>query len=117
MTAVTEAPDGGLVLPRPRTGETAQVQETWQRNYAATLVLSDLCCALLGALLAVAAAHLLGTAPLTDHRSRLVLGFAGPGWLLAIAASGGYEIRVLGVGSDEFKRVINAAVRFGASLA
>ncbi|HWH33725.1 MAG TPA: hypothetical protein VNT56_00210, partial [Acidimicrobiales bacterium] len=35
-------------------------------------------------------------------------------WLLVIAASGGYSPRILGVGSDEFRRVLNAAVRFVA---
>ncbi len=33
-------------------------------------------------------------------------------WLAVVALGGGYEPRVLGVGSEEFRRVFNAAVRF-----
>ena len=42
------------------------------------------------------------------------LGLAGPlillAWLLAIAVSGGYHRNVFGVGSDEYKRVMNASL-------
>lgn len=33
-------------------------------------------------------------------------------WLLVIAASGGYNPQILGTGSEEFRRVLNATVRF-----
>ncbi|HEV2070478.1 MAG TPA: sugar transferase, partial [Acidimicrobiales bacterium] len=35
-----------------------------------------------------------------------------PVWLTVMAVGGGYEPRILGVGSEEFRRVFNAAVRF-----
>jgi exopolysaccharide biosynthesis polyprenyl glycosylphosphotransferase len=38
-------------------------------------------------------------------------------WLAVIAASGGYNPRVVGVGSEELRRVFNAAVRFLALVA
>lgn len=37
-----------------------------------------------------------------------------PAWVLMLAASRAYEARFLGTGSDEFKRVVNATVRFTA---
>ena len=39
------------------------------------------------------------------------------GWLLTLAASRAYEGCVLGVGSEEFRRVANASVRFTALFA
>src|SRR4051794_26973180 len=120
MTTATDIRDETFPrVPSQRTDsvEAPSRRPGWQRNYAATLVVSDLLCGIVGGALAVTAAHTLHTAPLTDHRSRLVLLLAIPAWLLAVAASGGYESRVLGVGSDEFKRIVNAGVRCGAGLA
>jgi exopolysaccharide biosynthesis polyprenyl glycosylphosphotransferase len=47
----------------------------------------------------------------------VLVGLATPAWVVVLAASRAYEARYLGVGSDEFKRVTNACVRFGALLA
>src|SRR6266513_672795 len=38
-------------------------------------------------------------------------------WLGAIAVAGGYDPRFIGVGSDEFRRVLNAAVSLTAGVA
>ncbi len=42
----------------------------------------------------------------------LVAALMVPVWLTVMAVGGGYEPRILGVGSEEFRRVFNAAVRF-----
>lgn len=42
---------------------------------------------------------------------------AVPLWLAVTLLSGGYELRVLGIGADEYRRVLNVAVRFFALLA
>jgi exopolysaccharide biosynthesis polyprenyl glycosylphosphotransferase len=42
---------------------------------------------------------------------------AAPAWLLMLAASRTYEVRHLGLGSEEFRRVANASVRFMALFA
>jgi exopolysaccharide biosynthesis polyprenyl glycosylphosphotransferase len=38
-------------------------------------------------------------------------------WCAAVAIAGGYDSRVIGLGSDEFRRVLNAGVGFTAALA
>jgi exopolysaccharide biosynthesis polyprenyl glycosylphosphotransferase len=45
------------------------------------------------------------------------LAVTASGWLLTLATSGAYEPRVLGVGSEEFRRVGDAAARFTAVVA
>ena len=117
-TAQDAALDLTLTIPRQRVAEVATPQRnTWRRNYPAALVLTDLVCAFLGAGLTAAMAHTIGTAPLTDEHNRILGMIALPMWMLVLALSGGYDLRVLGVGSDEFKRVVNAGVRFGATMA
>ena len=46
-----------------------------------------------------------------------LIGLLPPVWVAIIAASDAYESRFLGVGSEEFKRVFNASIRFVALLA
>jgi exopolysaccharide biosynthesis polyprenyl glycosylphosphotransferase len=43
--------------------------------------------------------------------------FAVPVWLGVLALAGGYERRILGVGSDEYRRVLNGGVHFLAIVA
>ena len=38
-------------------------------------------------------------------------------WVASVALAGGYDPRFIGVGSDEFRRVINAAVSLTAMVA
>src|SRR5262249_61746995 len=38
-------------------------------------------------------------------------------WCAAVAIAGGYDSRFIGLGSDEFRRVLNAAVSLTAGLA
>ena len=38
-------------------------------------------------------------------------------WVGAVALSGGYDARFIGVGSDEFRRILNAAVSLTAAVA
>ena len=42
----------------------------------------------------------------------LVAAFMVPVWCTVMAVGGGYEPRILGVGSEEFRRGFNAAMRF-----
>ena len=42
----------------------------------------------------------------------LVAALMVPVWLTVMAVAGGYKPRILGVGSEEFRRVFNAAARF-----
>jgi exopolysaccharide biosynthesis polyprenyl glycosylphosphotransferase len=53
----------------------------------------------------------------TDIPYVLVAAVTVPVWLVVLALAGCYDRRILGVGSDEYHRVINAAVHFLAGVA
>jgi exopolysaccharide biosynthesis polyprenyl glycosylphosphotransferase len=83
--------------------------ERWQRRYRAMLVAVDLCMALAGTLVAF---HLrFGDGGRTVHGlSYYSLSFLlVPVWLAALAGARAYEMRFVGVGADEFKRVVSAS--------
>ena len=90
----------------------------WERGYALTLVGVDF--------LVVTFAIVVGSqlrfrnegieAIAGGHSTGLVFLLA-PLWVLLLAASRAYEGRFLGVGSDEFRRVLNASVRLTAVVA
>jgi exopolysaccharide biosynthesis polyprenyl glycosylphosphotransferase len=88
----------------------------WERRYGVALLVVDaLAVGLAGA---VAQAVRFGSpgSPVnlaaTSVPYWLVAAVMVPVWLTVMAVGGGYEPRVLGVGSEEFRRVFNAAVRF-----
>jgi hypothetical protein len=89
----------------------------WERWYIALVMALDLVAVLLGGLLALQVRfgrvneQVQGMSYLF-----LVVGAAIP-WVAMMAASRAYEPRFLGLGSEEFRRVANAAVRFTALVA
>jgi exopolysaccharide biosynthesis polyprenyl glycosylphosphotransferase len=87
---------------------------SWTAGYLRRTVVADGCCALAAALLAFqirfgevgwAGAYLLLS---------LVLPLL---WWLSVWLAGGYDSRFIGVGSDEFRRVLNAGVCLTAAVA
>jgi exopolysaccharide biosynthesis polyprenyl glycosylphosphotransferase len=101
----------GVLTPtrtRPRLG--------WQRRLRRKLVVFDTIAGLGGGMLAVlirydgAATSLKGV----DYRAWAAI--AGVIWVGVVAASGGYDRRIIGLGTDEFRRIANAAVRMLALL-
>jgi exopolysaccharide biosynthesis polyprenyl glycosylphosphotransferase len=89
----------------------------WLSTYRILLVLVD-AIALVGAgLLALDIRFGFGPADLRGVSYTAVTGCLIALWLGAIALSGGYASRFVGTGSEEFKRVFNAAVRLVALLA
>jgi exopolysaccharide biosynthesis polyprenyl glycosylphosphotransferase len=97
----------------------------WEPIYAAALMLLD--AMLITAACAIAAAMSFTGAEPSFQASlasgstavpySLFLGLIPPVWVAMIAASDAYAARFLGVGSEEFKRVANASIRFVALLA
>ncbi len=89
----------------------------WQHRYARGVVLLDLFLAGVAGL----AAPLMrfGDGHGSGHAGRYLLGTVlfPVLWVVAAAASRGYEERFLGAGSEEYRRVFNAAVRYGAVVA
>jgi exopolysaccharide biosynthesis polyprenyl glycosylphosphotransferase len=97
----------------------------WESGYATALALVDAVC-ITGACAIALAVNFNGDDPtfsasLTDA-SRVIpyslfVALITPVWVAVIAASRAYEARFLGVGSEEFKRLVNASVRFVALIA
>lgn len=87
----------------------------WESRYLKRVVLADGCCGLFAGLLAYAIRFDGITWASTSY---LPLSLLLPGvWLAALAMAGGYDSRFIGVGTDEFRRVVNAGAFLTASVA
>ena len=85
----------------------------WARDYLRLAALADFGCAILGVF---AATQIRFGSDVT--RTYIALSLALPVlWIAAVGLSGGYSIRCIGTGSDEFRRVVNAGVGLTAVLA
>ncbi|MGY1740231.1 MULTISPECIES: sugar transferase [unclassified Blastococcus] len=90
----------------------------WQARYVRSIVVGDALCALLagliGYLIRFGDSSMLGSGPLEALIVALFLPF---GWVLAMWLARSYELRYLGLGADEFRRVLTACVWVVASFA
>ena len=93
--------------------QTASSASTWAKDYVRRVRLADLGCAVVGVFAAVQlrfGEHVTGT--------YVALSLALPGlWLAAVGLAGGYDVRFIGTGSDEFRKVLNAGVSLTAAVA
>lgn len=111
---------GNLTVPEVaqlgRAGRVAaQGGRAWTSRYLRTVAFADAGCGLIAGALAFEARF--GD---VGHKANayLWLGLALPLlWLAALALSGAYDARFVGVGSDEFRRVLNAGVCLTAAVA
>ena len=93
----------------------AQDRASWTGTYLRQVSVADGACALFSGLLAF-------QLRLDDH-GRLSMAYLTISlvlplvWLAAVALAGGYDPRFIGVGSDEFRKVLNAGVALTASVA
>jgi len=85
----------------------------WARDYLRKAALADFGCAILGVF---AAAQIRFGNDVTSTYLALSLGMPVL-WLAALWLSGGYDVRFVGTGSDEFRKVLNAGVGLTAALA
>ena len=85
----------------------------WQRRLVRALVVVDLGAATLAALLGLV--FVLGTRPAALYALASIA--FPPVWLLACASTRSYELRFLGTGSEEFRRVCDAGFRLLALTA
>jgi exopolysaccharide biosynthesis polyprenyl glycosylphosphotransferase len=88
---------------------------TWTKTYLRRVALTDGICGLIAGALAVEVRFMgQGYWPV----SYLAFTLALPAlWCASVALAGGYEPRFIGTGSDEFRKVLNAAVGLAASVA
>ncbi len=96
----------------------ARRRAPWRVAYVAGLVSVDVAALLLAGLAAALVrfgATEVNAAPHLPYWA-LVLGGV-PAWVGTVALSGGYETRVLGHGTEEYKRLFNALARFAAVAA
>ena len=104
----------GYVTVRSRyTRQTASSASAWAKNYLRRVALADLGCAILGVFVAVQlrfGSHVTAT--------YVVISLGLPVlWLAALSLAGGYDLRFIGTGSDEFRKVLNAGVGLAAAIA
>jgi exopolysaccharide biosynthesis polyprenyl glycosylphosphotransferase len=93
----------------------AQSPPSWTTRYLRQALAVDGGCALAAGLLAFQVRF---DAQVSSAWAYLLLSLALPVlWLLSIWLAGGYDSRFIGVGSDEFRRVLNAGVCLTASVA
>ena len=110
MTAV-----GSAVVSDRRSRPDTREPVTWTRSYIRRAALADGVCALLAGLLAIEVRFVW-----QDYLPVSHLGFTAvlPAlWCGSIALAGGYEARFIGVGSDEFRRVMSAGASLTACVA
>ena len=85
----------------------------WTRTYLTRVAAADCAVATFGAI--VAAALRFGVNPSAKY---IALSLALPLlWMIAVRVVGGYEMKFLATGSDEFRKVLNAGVSLTAGLA
>ena len=121
-------PGGGLVLPiggsvrmfgvAATSGrvERAKVQASvsaWTRHYLRKAAFADLGCAAVGVFMAAQLRFGNNVTPMY-----LALSLALPVlWIAALWLAGAYDVRFIGTGSDEFRKVLNAGVSLTAAVA
>jgi exopolysaccharide biosynthesis polyprenyl glycosylphosphotransferase len=92
---------------------TARRLSTWSRDYLRVVALADLGCAVVGVFVAAQLRFGSDVAP-----TYFVLSVALPVvWMAALWLTGAYDVRFIGTGSDEFRKVLNAGVSLTAAVA
>lgn len=109
------APSG---VPRNSTWYRRRRLSTWHRPYAAALVVIDLIAVALASMTALnvipqAQANFKNELTLFNTLAYVLLPL---GWLVALWGHGAYDRRYLGIGTDEFKRIVRAAVTMAATV-
>jgi exopolysaccharide biosynthesis polyprenyl glycosylphosphotransferase len=106
--------EGSPVTPAPVSAATAaSAAVQWQRRYRAVSVCIDLCAAA-GAATVAEVIRFGERAPTMYARGALVL---VPAWLLLVLFNRTYERRFIGIGTEEFVRVVRSGVTLMAGVA
>ena len=104
----------GYAAVRGRYGrQTANGTAVWAKDYLRRAALADFGCAIIGVFAAVQLRF-------GDHATApyVALSLALPLlWLGAVGLAGGYDVRFIGTGSDEFRKILNAGVGLTAAVA
>ena len=101
------AETGDRVEPRA-----ARRLSTWSRDYLREVALADLACGVVGVFIA---AQLRFGSNVTPMYLGLSLAFPVL-WVAALWLAGAYDVRFIGTGSDEFRKVLNAGIGLTAAV-
>jgi exopolysaccharide biosynthesis polyprenyl glycosylphosphotransferase len=102
------AANGGKIERRA-----ARRLSTWTRDYLRQVALADLGCAVVGVFIAAQVRFGSSVTPMY-----LGLSLALPVlWIVALWLSGAYDVRFIGTGSDEYRKVLTAGVSLTAAVA
>ena len=86
---------------------------SWTRDYLREVALADLGCAVVGVFIAAQVRFGSNVTPMY-----LALSLALPVlWVAALWLAGAYDVRFIGTGSDEYRKVLNAGVSLTAAVA
>ncbi|MEP7055351.1 MAG: sugar transferase [Actinomycetota bacterium] len=103
---------------RPQQREPSKVERpAWETGYATALVVVDAFAVTIAAFIALRTRFGQGPAAVGGVSYDWVTATFAPAWVLLMATGRAYETRFLGGGSEEYKRVFNAAIRFTAVVA
>jgi exopolysaccharide biosynthesis polyprenyl glycosylphosphotransferase len=101
------AETGDRVEPRA-----ARRLSTWSRDYLREVALADLACGVVGVFIAAQLRFGSNVTPMY-----LALSLALPVlWVAALWLAGAYDVRFIGTGSDEFRKVLNAGIGLTAAV-
>ena len=104
----------GFVVTRDRYGrQSARRSAAWAKDYLRRAAVVDLGCAIVAVFMAVQVrfGH-------EVNETYEALSLALPVfWIVALWLAGGYDVRFVGTGSDEFRKVLNAGVGLTAAIA
>jgi exopolysaccharide biosynthesis polyprenyl glycosylphosphotransferase len=119
---VLDLRDEPRVEARPRSRRRPMERRaSWQSHYVRRLVVADALAVVAAGAIAHVARFGLGTTWVTPHSASapyaLLTWLSAPVWLALVAMGGAYAKTVVGVGFEEYRRVLNAALRFFAILA
>jgi len=109
-----------ITAPEPlQVGQVAQIATrgaaAWTSSYLRQVMVADGCCGLAAGLLAFEVRFGIDATAAVGY---FWLGLALPVlWLAALALGGAYDTRFIGVGTDEFRRVLNTGVCLTAAVA
>ena len=101
-----------VVFPRSSADRLTDRSSTWKRTYVRRVRVADFGAAVVAVV--IAAGLRFGSGVTGEYLVLTVV--LPPLWIIAVRVVGGYEMRFLGTGSDEFRRVLNAWVTFTAAL-
>jgi exopolysaccharide biosynthesis polyprenyl glycosylphosphotransferase len=119
MSAIDDAVEAGGRLPAGTgpadTGPGSLGTRAWTTAHLRRVALADFACALAAGVVA-ARVRFWGV----SHLQFTYLGLTGAlsvAWGMSVLLAGGYDTRLFGLGSDEFRRVLSAAVNLTAAVA